>query len=334
VKAVTVLTVILTMAFSACVGAATLEEMNSHLFTNAVIAWQAPTNHLPERFWVYQRLLPCVFSETVISNGIVLGSLQAKGFPQSSTNDFFISEDKGPDYPGPIPTIFGIKPGDAYMYYSMPNYSTGSGKEIPDDETIVKRAWKDASQLGLDPTKLAQQSMYTHSCETDQNIEGANVCGRGVFLSRQLDGVAFFSAADDGESAEGFSIEFGEYGKIRAFSVRWSNVERYESHRTASTQEIIRCIKAHKTIVLPNVDERNYFSRLEHLASTKRLIVTKITPYYGEGIFGKVPTNDAPSMFATPFAELEAVADFGNSNATIRFVAPILSSEVNRLLGK
>jgi hypothetical protein len=39
-------------------------------------------------------------------------------------------------------------------------------------------------------------------------------------------------------------------------------------------------------------------------------------------------------MFATPFAELEAVADFGNSNATIRFVAPILSSEVNRLLGK
>ena len=46
----------------------------------------------------------------------------------------------------------------------------------------------------------------------------------------------------------------------------------------------------------------------------------------------EMPTNDVPCKFATPFAELEAVADFGNSNTTVRLMSPILSSEVSRLL--
>jgi hypothetical protein len=84
---------------------------------------------------------------------------------------------------------------------------------------------------------------------------------------------------------------------------------------------------------MPNGDEENYFDRLKTLASAKKLTITKITPYYGEGMFGDVPTNDVPCKYATPFAELEAVADFGNSNATVRLLSPILSSEVRRLLG-
>jgi len=49
-------------------------------------------------------------------------------------------------------------------------------------------------------------------------------------------------------------------------------------------------------------------------------------------VFGEVPTNDVPCKFVTPFAELEAVADFGNSNATVRLLSPIIASEVSRLL--
>jgi hypothetical protein len=33
-------------------------------------------------------------------------------------------------------------------------------------------------------------------------------------------------------------------------------------------------------------------------------------------------------------AELEAVADFGNSNATVRLLSPIIASDASRLLGK
>ena len=86
--------------------------------------------------------------------------------------------------------------------------------------------------------------------------------------------------------------------------------------------------------MLPNACEETYFQRIKALANAKTFTITKITPYYSEGIFGEVPTNDVPPEFVTPLAELEAVADFGNSNATVRLLSPILSSEVSRLLGK
>ena len=41
--------------WSAGVGA-TLEDVSPHFGTNTAIVWQAPTNHLPERFWTYKRL--------------------------------------------------------------------------------------------------------------------------------------------------------------------------------------------------------------------------------------------------------------------------------------
>jgi hypothetical protein len=333
VKFLAIIALISAAVLSAPADQPTWQELSARLFTNAAIVWQAPTGNLPKSFWIYQRDLPHIFSATVISNAIFLGSLQSKGFPKPSTNDFFISEDKGPDYPGPIATIFGIRPGDANMYYSQPNYNTGSGEQLPGDETIAARAWKYASQLGLDPAHLVQENVYTHSCDTDQNGQTAiHLCGRGIFLSRQLDGVSFFSADNEGSGAEGFTVEFGSYGQIRFFSFRWSTVERYKLQQTTSTREIIHCIRAHKTIVLPNPDEEDFFARLKKLAGAKKLTITKITPYYGEGVLGEVPTNDVPCEFATPFAELEAVADFGNSNASVKLISPIITSEVNRVL--
>ena len=252
-KSFAIVAVISVAVLSAPADQPTWQELSSRLFTNAAIVWQAPIDKLPKHFWIYQRELPHVFSATVISNAVVLGSLQGKGFPKPSTNDFFIPEDKGPDYPGPLATIFGIRPGDANLYYSLPNYSTGSGEQLPSDEMIVARTWKCASKLGLDPAQLVQERIYTHSCDTDQNGQATDhVCGRGVFLSRQLDGIAFFSADNEGSGAEGFSIEFGSHGQIRFFSFRWSMVKRYESQQIASAQEIIGCIRAHKTLVLPD----------------------------------------------------------------------------------
>jgi hypothetical protein len=329
VKLFPFLAAFLTTAFCASADAQSWQELSSNLFTNAEIVWQAPTNALPKNLWVYHRLLPHIFPATVISNAVVLGSLQKRGFPKPSTNDFFILQEVPPDWPAPIPTLLGIRPADANLYFSIANFAPVSQKEIPDDETIIKLARKYAPQLGLDPAKFAQEKIYNHSCDTDQAANA--VCGRGVFFSRQFDGISFFSAADDGESAEGFSIEFGERGKIQGFSVRWSDVERYKNERTASPDEIIRCIRAHKAIVMPNFRDDD-FATLKKLATAKKFTITKITPYYGEGMFGEVPTNDVPSQFATPFAELEAVADFGNSNAAVKLLAPILSSETSRLL--
>jgi len=330
-----VLAAILVAASPAPADPPTWEELSSRLFPNAAIVWQVPTDKLPKQLWIYRRELPRIYPATVISNAIVLGSLQGKGFPKSSTNDFFIPEDKGPNYPGTLGTLFGIMPSDANLYFSSPNYGAGSGDNIPSDETIAALAWKYAPQLGLDPAQMVQERFYTHLCDSDSNGQVTNhVCGRGIFLSRQLDGISFFSAGNEDSGAEGFFIEFGSRGQIRYFSLRWSILERHESQPIANQADIIRCIQAHKTFVLPTPDEEDYFARLIKLAGVKKLTITKITPYYGEGVFGEVPTNDAPCNVATPFAELEAIADFGTSNTTVRLLSPIIASEVKRLLSK
>ena len=331
-KTVSVIFVIFAAAFSVQAAPPTWQELTSHLFANSTIVWQAPTNHLPRSFWIYKRLLPRVFSESVISNAIVLGSLQSKGFPKPSTNQTCLVAEP----PSPCCNVcnFFINPDDAAINFQSPNYKNGSPDNLPADEAIARSAWDYAPRLGLDPTHMTASGYFTHSFDVGGTSKGTTnfVCGRGIFLSRQLDGISFFSADSEGSAAEGFSIEFGSHGQIRFFSVRWSELTRYQNQPTASLQEITDCIKAHKIIVLPNADEEDYFVRLKKLATARKLTVTKITSYYGEGMFGEAPTNDVPCGFATPFAELEATADFGNSNAVVRLVSPIISSEVRRLM--
>ena len=326
VNAVIILTVWLLIPMG--LHAETWQDVSASTFTNTEIVWQVPSNALPKTLWVYHRLLPHVFAASVISNAVVLGSLEKRGFPKPSTNDFFISQEVPPDWPAPVPTLLGIVPKDAYLYYSVASYAPLSPQDIPNDKAIMSLARQDAPRLNLTPAELTQSRIYTHWSDTDAS---RSVCGRGVFFPRQLDGISFFSADDNGDGAEGFSIEFGGHGKVQAFSVRWSEVEHYKNERTASLDEITRCIRAHKTIVMPNFQPDD-FIQLRNLAATKKLTITKVTPYYGEGLFGDVPTNDVPYGFATPFAKLDAVADFGTSNVTVRLLSPIIASEANRLL--
>jgi hypothetical protein len=331
-KTFAVLVLVFVQPLLASAGYPTWQELSSHLFTNGPIVWQASTSHLPKQFWIYRRQLPRVFSATIISNAIVLGSLQSKGFPEPSTNQTCIMA--VPPCPCGNVCNFFINPSEASMYYESPNYKDGSPIGLPSDEAILKRAWDCVPQLGLDPTHMIQNSFFTHIYNADQTGNDTTnfICGRGVFLSRQLDGVSFFSADNTGGDAEGFALELGSYGEIRSYGFRWSIMKRYERQQIASLQEINRCIRAHKALVLPNIDEEDYFARLRKLANAKKWTIIKITPVYCDGVIGRPPTNDAPCEFATPFAELDAVADFGTSNAAVRLICPILSSEVKRML--
>ena len=332
-KTIAILAVIFLTACSALADPPTWQELSSHLFTNAVIIWQAPTNNLPKSLWVYQRVLPRIFSETVISNAIVLGSFQSHGFPKSSTNDVCILDDPDCDSCGCMRVCnFSIRPNHATLSFYSPNQNHLT-QYIPSDATVGKLARDCALKLGVDLAQVVEKPVTSHfNTDTNDNKLTNQICGRGIFLCQRLDGINFFSANDDGDGSEGFVIEFGSYGLIRSFSLIWSEVARYKSEPTTSQQEIIHCIRAHKTIVMPNVDEEDYFARLKKLAGAKKLTITKITPCYGEGVFGEVPTNGVPCKFVTPFAELETVADFGDSNTIVRLVSPILSSEVDRLL--
>ena len=308
------------------------ENFSPHFPTNTKIFWKAPTNNLPGNFWIYKRLPPRPFSATVISNAIVLASLQDKGFPKPSTNDFYIAEDEPANYPGMIPVIFSISPKSATISYGRPHPGTNMSG-IPADKILLQCAWACAVQLGVNPAQVTLKEM-TYRFNQDENYDDLTnqVCGRGVFLSRKLNGILFWSSGTEDDSIDGFWIEFGSHGQIRTFSLVWPDLKRDELQPAASPQQIINCIWAQKTIVLPNVGEETYFQRIQALANAKTFTITKITPYYSEGIFGEVPTNDVPPELVTPIAQLEAVADFGSSNATVRLLSPILSSEVSKLL--
>jgi hypothetical protein len=86
--------------------------------------------------------------------------------------------------------------------------------------------------------------------------------------------------------------------------------------------------------VLPNVGEETYFQRVKALANAKTFSITNVTPYYLDGELGDTNQNYAPPKYATPIAELDAVADFGNSNAAVRMFSFILSSDATRALTK
>lgn len=325
-KTIVTLMVILLAAFSSLAGLDALEKFSPHFATNAPITWKAPVNDLPKNFWVYRKILPKIFPSTLISNAVVLGSLQDKGCPSPSTNEICLDYD-----PSPCghPCTFRISPKFAILSYTVTNYVNGSSEAIPGSEMVIKRAWECAARLDIDRSQLVQRTVRTHFCDYNQNGRNAtnNACGREILLSRVIDGISFY------DGTEGFSIEFGSHGKIRCFSLDWPALKRSESRQTASPDQIVNCIKAHKTIMIPNDDEPGYFVRLKSLANARSVTITKLTPYYSEGFFGETPREQEPAKFVAPIAELEAVADLGNSSLTVRLFSPVLSSDVVRLLG-
>jgi hypothetical protein len=309
------LTGILSAVVSSLAGPLTLEDLSPHFSTNMPILWQAPTNNLPKEFWIYKRM-PRVFSAATISNAIILASFQDKGFPKSSTNQVILWDNR---FEGEMqPPSFAILPDEGQLSFSLGDRASDSLTDVLTNETAVNRAWDCLLQLGIDRSEFVK---------TNAAVPGLG----GVFLPRLIDGTQAYY------DSQGFQFQqLGSNGKIREFGLLWPNLKRTEKSRVANPQQIIACIRQHQVTVLPEaVEGRHYFARLKHLSEAKKLTITKITPYYSDGVYGEMPTNNAePPEIVTPIAELEAVADFGNSNMLVRIVSPIISSEVNRLLGE
>lgn len=272
----------------------------------------APTNNLQRTFWVYKKM-PRVFSANTISNAIVLASFQSKGFPRPSTNRIVIWADHIPEEPEP--PYFEITPDSGEFSYNLGDRSPELATEYFKDAAIVERAWDALGKLGVHRGEFVKTNIASYG-------------EAGVYLPRQIDGIQV------NDESEGFSFQqFGRPIRMRSFWLSQPNLERTQKRPTASAREIVACIRAFKTASPPDGDEPDYFKRIKSFSRSKRLIITKITPYYNEGIYGEVPTNGELPKIVLPIAQLNAVADFGESNVPVRLLSPIISSEVIRLLG-
>jgi hypothetical protein len=306
------LVILLATWFSFHVAAASLEDISPHFSTNAEIIWRVPTNDVPKRLWIYKKV-PHVFSAATISNAVILAGFQKKGFPKPSTNSVVIwDEIAGSTFSEPRPPYFAIGPEDGAIQYDLGDRWPHAPGEILADRAAVEYAWDCLARFGIDRTQFVK----------------TNIADRGVSFPRQIDGIRF---QDD---SEGFSIQqYGKDRKLRCFGLTLPALQRTKEDTTASPQEIIGCIRAFKTPILPNGEEADYFARVKTMAKAKRLTITKLTPYYGEGVYGEDTTNNLRPRWVMPVAYLQTTAAFGTSNATLTLAAPILSSDARRLLG-
>ena len=179
-KAFAFLTTIFAMTLSSFAGSTnSLERFSPHFSTNTEIQWQAPTNRLPKSFWIYKKLPSRPFSASVISNAVVLASLQDKGFPKPSTNAFFIWS--AFNQCGMSHSIFSIQPASTTISFSSPNQNL-STNNVPDDETVTKRAFECAARFGLDRTHLIPKNVYSSSNAAGCEETLTNgICARGIF---------------------------------------------------------------------------------------------------------------------------------------------------------
>src|ERR1041385_3720478 len=262
-----------------------LERFSPHLPPSTEIIWRASTNNLPEKLWIYRRLAPRPFSALIIAAATNLASITQ--CPKPSTDPFFVWSDPNPC--GMRYSIFSIQPVSSTISFSLPRQKLLAGV-LPDEQTVTQRALAYATQFGLEQELVSPNLFYRTNGPggCGENATDGS-CGRGMYLARKLDGVSFFW--DGREASEGFSIELGAAGQVRAFSFDWPELQPEEQYATASCDEITACIRAQKILVLPEGEETNYFGRVQDLASAKTLTITRLAPYYMEGIFGETPTR-------------------------------------------
>jgi hypothetical protein len=277
--------------------------------TNVEIVWSAPDGELPRNLQIY-KLNPQKFSVAVISNAMALASFQMKDLVSPPNYKAVICfQDNKDEFWTRALTII---PQFGQILYRVRAPSTNSA-DVPTNEEVAKRTWKYLSQFQIDPSELIEKSENRRIEFCGDN--STNVCARGIFLSRKVDGIEIREL--------GFGMDFGSGGQIKGFYLILPKLELFKKCQTASSDQIIAWVKEGKAY--PTEDELSNRTKIKNLMSAKKLTLTKITPEYGEGKYGEMPSADSES-YTTPFGILEGTANLGSTNVSFRLYCPILST--------
>ena len=265
--------------------------------TNIEIVWNAPTNTLPRNLWIY-KIMPEAISAAVVSNAMKIGHFSMTDLSQPPDKNLISFKNNNeanlPRWLYIAPTIGGIE------YSSRWDFKTPD-EAIPTSDEAEQLARDILFQLGVDRSLLSDkvQKGYddvTTKYDRNHHQKGTpQVTRRGVVFARQLDGVSLAPASC-------LRIFFRSHGTIEGFTFQWRNLMPYESYRAVTPAEILRIIKSGKA-VLPD----QYYD-LTGLEQAKKLTVVKVTPRYYNGV------GDEVLEFLRPYAEIEMVADVGETN--------------------
>ena len=285
---------------------------------NLGIKWSAPTNNQCASLWIY-KVVPQLFPPSAISNLLVMGSFTNAEF-RATELVFLRNKEKT--------RRLKIVPAQGWIEYVDEDAPARmSGREshrpepverVPDRAKVEKLALKLLDELGIQRTNLAAKPNGRPLAFGEQQTRGYmdkkrgkyvnnEVFIRGIFFDRQIDGVNFAGIGIGG----GVEVEYGNNRKIAKLNIVWRNLQPYEHRLVASPDEIMRricegqAVMTHKNVVNP--------------AEVKKLTVTDCSPLY-MGAAGEQAQD-----FVYPFAQIEAIADMGNTNVPVQLYCPILT---------
>ncbi len=279
------------------------------------LRWNVRSNTWPSALWTY-RVTPASFPPAVISNLMALGSFteQEKTIPYGGPDRrtlAFASSDKSRNL-----SIFTVCRGAEYS-------DRGSGQinmlvPAPDSNEVLPLALKLLPKLGILPSDLATRPNSTEPrverTEQEQmiftnNVFLTNICSRGIFFSRRVDGVIV-----RGSRTSTCRIEFGVHGKILRLSLLWPRWERVKSYPTVDAQTVMQRIR----------DGRAVLSSLPaDIPPIDWALVKGVTINGAETVY----SGDAKNVLEAqiyPYVALNALIDTGDTNVSAEIHCPIL----------
>jgi hypothetical protein len=284
--------------------------------TNLDVRWNAETNTLPQKVWIYH-LLPrempekgiktlmdaCSFTDADrTTNGNVLifksndGNRQLRVFSQWGTIDY-----------------------QALIQRSWANLVAN----VPSDEKTLKMTKELLPKLGI---KLKDIQKKENSSEPDFQVfhNGVtyyvnhkpitNVESCGVRFKRSVDGISFLSINSGGDG----EIQYGGDEKIIRILIAWRNMERKKSYPAFTPEMMMASIRHGRAIQQPLADNVPPID----WRMVKSVTIKKVVPrYYAGG------DPFSPSDWLKPYAALLTTVETDNGTVDVEIDCPIIADD-------
>jgi hypothetical protein len=281
--------------------------------TNVRIVWNAPTNRWPTNLWIY-KVLPQKFSPEVTSKLMAIGPFTLKDRTHIEGQPPF--KDKRLLYFANTERTrhLGIFPPLGWIYYRDEHVNLlgkESARGVRPEAEVLELAHKWLEKFGIDRDELATREnssdLQTYRIvdtrtffDRTKNERKSEVILRGVSFVRRIDGVSLTGSGSDG----GFTISFGNEGKIVNLELLWRNLKRERLCKAASPAEIMKRLEQGHGRMVPIMGT--------DLRGAKRLVIEKVTPFYlGEA-------GETAQDFVYPFAALECTLDGGSNRIVLK----------------
>jgi hypothetical protein len=288
----------------------TVENLHS-LPANIEIVWKAQTNNLPAKLPVFI-VIKQGFSDTVNREALLMAHCPATHAADATTQNLVIQDGEDESWKTRI-MILPLAGEIEFEDRSPINQVIA----VPDAAEVSRRAWDAAARFQLPRNQLLENSSDQKSEVAQSGPLVGQICTRDTFLTRRLHNIDMRNF--------GLAFRLGNRGQIRYFSLRWPQLRMAMNFPVAPPSEMAANFRE-RIIPASTLSETNLPVIPDALlARTRSLVVTNMTPFYAEAACAAIPNPTRRERYISPFAELQATADLGGTNASLTFYTELVT---------